>query len=205
MLLGTLVGFSNAGNKKMSAVLGELKKFIRTDVKDEEVDTLLAVTLSDIYGIDTGDDINNQNPKIIFGGDGQWKSTVCHTQFVLNTVEGNWATLAEFRGGLDGYNIGAYLPVLRKEFPSITASQALRFYYSRNGLSDLDGFCKREKNLVNIFEDLKTSDALAYLAMWNAMQYDNQYSNEKLTYYVNNIKKQFEDVLSKASVRNEGK
>lgn len=124
---------------------------------------------------------------------------------MLNAVEGNWATLAEFRGGLDGYNIGRYLPTLLKEFPGITASQVLRFYYSRQGLSDLDGFCQRNKYFDMVSEDLKTSEALSYLAMWNAVQYDNQYSNERLSFYVKNIEKQFLDTLAKAAVRNEGK
>ena len=203
VLFGMLVGFSSQNNKKMSEILKVINKNMDSAIKDNEVNTLLAVTLSDLYGIDTGEGMTNQDNKQIFGADGEWNSTVCHTQFVLNT-QGTWATLAEFRGGLDGYNIGNYLPILLKEYSEITASQVLRFYYTRNGLSPKDGVCYRNANInTNINDDLKI-EATNYLVMWNSVAYSNQHSYERLTGYIDEVEKQFTNTLEKAAVLNEG-
>lgn len=204
VLLGLLVGFSDSNDRKISEILSVLKKYKNDDVQDEEVDTLLAVTLSDLFGIDTSKGLSNPVGKLIFGADGEWNSTVCHTQFVL-TSKGTWGTLAEFRGGLDGYNIGYYLRTLRKQFPGITVSQVLRFYYSRNGLSDQDGVCQRGKYLsTNLKQDL-VNEATKYLAMWNTVAYNNQHAFNKLTGYIKDVTEQFFVVLNKAATRNNGK
>ena len=115
------------------------------------------------------------------------------------------ATMAEFRGGLDGYNIGHYLPTLLKDYPAITASQVLRYYYSRSGLSPLDGVCKRNNNInSNVRDDLKT-EATNYLVMWNSVLYGNQYSYEKIAGYIQEVENQFIETLAKAAIQNEGK
>lgn len=203
LLLGLYVGLANPNSIKISEVLEKMEKSEHENYEDKEMDPLLAVTLSDLYGMDTGEGMTNENNKEIFGADGEWNSTVCHTKFRL-TTKGYWGTLAEFRGGLDGYNIGRLAGSLKNRFRNVPASQILRLYYSKYGLEGSTGVCQRKYHTVSLKDDL-TEEALSYLITWNFIVYNNQFSQEEIEGYIASIKKQFFDTLEKAAIQNEGK
>lgn len=206
VLLGMYVGFGKNEGKTIKEILNSPKLSSKNDllknVKVEQViSPLYAVTLSDIYGID-----NEMNPdREIFGADGEWNDTRCHTKFTINKA-GQWATLAEFRGGLDGFNIGYILSSFMeiKSEHTKTVSQILRYYYSKDGLTSESALCFRGRNIKTIEDDIKT-EALSYLNIWNSYYHSGQFSDEQVKYYIDGLFEKFVKTLMIASTLSEGK
>lgn len=187
---------------KMSEVLKILQKPVPEHLDDETVDPSLAVTLADLYAIDTNQGM--QADTIIFGADGKWNSTVCHTKYML-VSNGTWGTMAEFRGGLDGYRISLLANSLIANFRKLKASQILRLYYSRYGLNSDTGVCTRKSSIQTTLKDDLKSEAFKYLLMWNSIAYNSQYSPEKLKGYLESIEEQFVQTLEKSALKSDGK
>lgn len=204
VLLGMFVGFSETNYLKSSSILKRLGKTLSEDVSDEEIDPLLSVTLGDLLGIDTHQGMSNPGNLELFGADGQWSDDVCHTRFVLDSNEGIWATSAELRGGLDGYNIGKGLQSLMKMYPNITASKVLRYYYSKNGLTKIDGVCQRNRYIEKDLNDDLIPEATKYLILWNSLFYGNQYSKNQIYGYIKEVGGQFKTALIKATEQTQG-
>lgn len=70
-----------------------------------------------------------------FGAEGEWNSTACQTTYRLRTGNGTYATIAQLKGGIDGYNIGKKLLQLKDKMVGIPLSAILRFYYNPRGFS----------------------------------------------------------------------
>ncbi|OTF72889.1 hypothetical protein BLA29_000066 [Euroglyphus maynei] len=204
VLLGLYVGFANPKRRKVIDVIKDLeKKPFENELNDKEMDPLLAVTLADLYGVNTEGMINdNDGNRKKFGADGVWNNNVCHTRFVLESDEGLWGTLAEFRGGLDGYNIGAIMKSMQQAYPNITASQALRFYYSKPGLFAI-GICNRYNYIESSLKDDLVEESRKFLTIWNNYHYDNIYDESRVDGYINSLKETVMNVLKKASSPNE--
>ncbi|CAG2115865.1 unnamed protein product, partial [Medioppia subpectinata] len=135
VLLGTAVGLLSPPVKSVHQMIKSIANIdIPDNVPDGQLDPLLAVTLSDLLGIDAGSGLIIPAGDVLFGAEGHWNSTACQTSYKL-TTNGTLATLAELRGGIDGWNIGRKLPTVLQQNPTISLSQILRQYYSPKGMS----------------------------------------------------------------------
>ncbi|CAG2177223.1 unnamed protein product, partial [Oppiella nova] len=108
VLLGTAVGLLSPLPKSTHTLIKTIANIdINTNhgIPDGQIDPLLAVTLSDLLGIDAGSGLTIPAGDVLFGAEGHWNSTACQTSYKLMS-NGTLATLAELRGGLDGWNIG---------------------------------------------------------------------------------------------------
>ena len=126
-----------------------IKTLVRNPVLDKvpdgTIDPIKAVTLSDLLGIGAVEGKRTPGqPTQIFGIYGKWNSTdmniganadavPCSTTYRL-FKNASYATLAEVRGGLDGYSIGHKIQEILVENPRISLSQIIRMYYSQKGI-----------------------------------------------------------------------
>ena len=147
LLLGIAAGLSGATPKTVHDVIKALIKNPTLDkVPDGTIDPIKAVTLSDLLGIDAIDAKRTpgQTQAQIFGVYGKWNSTdmnpgtntdpiPCSTTYRLFN-NASYATLAEIRGGLDGYSIGHKIQEILSKNPTISLSQIIRMYYSQKGI-----------------------------------------------------------------------
>lgn len=207
VLLGLFVGFAQPNSISMQEALNGLptKLELRKDVTNENLDMLYAVTLADLLAI-TNEEQN------AMGADGEWNATGCQIAYLLKSTlsdnsydSGYWATLAEFRGGLDGFNLGYELSSMLKVTPLITASQALRFYYSKFGLSTKTGICNRGYYINDDISKEILPESRKYAKLWNAIHRSNIYDNNHIDGFIDDLKLRFVEKLQQAAKLNEGK
>lgn len=205
VLLGLYVGFAQPSNPLMSQVLQKLPmpQSLKSDVTDEVLETLYAVTLADLMALTSSDDGFNNVQEQMFGAEGEWNTSACQVAYTLKTP-GYWVTTAELRGGLDGFNLGYELNSYLKAVPTLTASQALRFYYSKFGLSTRTGICTREYFLNNDIQKDLSTEAKKYGKLWNAVKLSNSEETIEIDGFINQRAANFLDVLKKAAKLNEG-
>lgn len=200
VLLGMAVGLSSPPTRTTRDIIKELDKNINTDnIPDGQIDPLLGVTLSDLLGIDAGMSLQVPTGQALFGVDGQWNSTACQTSFRLNSNV-TLATLAELRGGLDGWNIGRKLPEVIQKYPKITLSQILRMYYSPRGLSPDSGVCQRQYGISTDLQNKVQREAENYLRIWNALYYKGSNTDSQVTGFIAETWGSFYQFLNKAGL-----
>jgi hypothetical protein len=200
VLLGTAVGLISPPTRTTRDIIKAFGQDINLDrVPDGQVDPLLAVTLSDLLGIDAGAGLVIPAGQILFGAEGEWNSTACQTSYKLKT-NGTLATLAELRGGLDGWNIGRKLPEILAKNPKITLSQILRMYYSARGLTPDSGVCNRQYGITTDLQNKIPREAENYIRIWNGVYYSNVFPDNQLTGYISEIWHQFYLSMQKAGL-----
>lgn len=159
VLLGLMAAFSPV----ISARVGDLLKqssLVDADLKkqDAEVDTLLTVTLGDIwaYGamppVSTTAELSRSDAK--FGATGKWNSTLCQTEYLM-TSNATRGSLAEIRGGIDGLLLGRKAKEVLDGGARFKLSSILRMYYSPSGLfDDYTSVCRRDA-VTSLLSSLK--------------------------------------------------
>jgi hypothetical protein len=198
VLLGTAVGLISPPTRTTRDIIKAFGQDINLDrVPDGQVDPLLAVTLSDLLGIDAGAGLVIPAGQILFGAEGEWNSTACQTSYKLKT-NGTLATLAELREGLDGWNIGRKLPEILAKNPKITLSQILRMYYSARGLTPDSGVCNRQYGITTDLQNKIPREAENYIRIWNGVYYSNANPDNQLTGFVEATWNIFNKFLQKA-------
>jgi hypothetical protein len=113
-------------------------------------------------------------------------------------TNGTLATLAELRGGLDGWNIGRKLPEILVKNPKITLSQILRMYYSARGLTTDSGVCNRQYGITTDLQNKILREAENYIRIWNGVYYSNVFPDNQLTGFVAETWNMFNQFLQKA-------
>jgi hypothetical protein len=197
VLLGTAVGLISPPTRTTRDIIKAFGQGIDLDrVPNEQVDPLLAVTLSDLLGIDAGAGLVIPAGQILFGAEGEWNSTACQTSYRLKT-NGTLATLAEMRGGLDGWNIGRKLPEIVAKNPKITLSQILRMYYSAPGLTTDSGVCNRQYGITTDMQNKILREAKNYIRIWNGVYYFNRFPDNQVTGFVSETWNIFNKFLQK--------
>lgn len=205
VLLGMLVGFAQTRSQKVGELIVALSgKRATAEIENESLNPLLAVTLADLYGISKDDMVYSEYDNI-FGAEGKWNNSICHTDYILNDNEGLWATLAEFRGGLDGYYIGLTIQSLASQLMNIKASQILRFYYSRQGLAANSGVCHRKLFIETSLNDDLVEEARKYLVIWNSFFLSGLHPQSKIDGYIESSKEKIFDLIRKTTQMNDGK
>jgi hypothetical protein len=198
VLLGIAVGLISPPTRTTRDIIKAFGQDINLDrVPDGQMDPLLAVTLSDLLGIDAGAGLVIPAGQILFGAEGEWNSTACQTSYRLKT-NGTLATLAEMRGGLDGWNIGRKLPEIVAKNPKITLSQILRMYYSARGLTPDSGVCNRQYGITTDLQNKIPREAENYIRIWNGVYYFNRHPDTQLTGFVSETWNIFNKFLQKA-------
>jgi len=198
VLLGAAVGLISPPPRATRDIIKSISPDVNLDkIPDGQIDPLLAVTLSDLLGIDAGSGLTIPSGQILFGADGEWNSTACQTSYRLNT-NGTMATLAELRGGLDGWNIGRKLPELLTKNPKITLSQILRMYYSNRGLNTDSGVCNRQYGIASDLQNKVQNEAQNYLRVWNGVYYGGSNPDNQLTGFIAETRNTFFQFLQKA-------
>lgn len=145
--MGIAAGLSGATQITVHELINKLVPNSSLDnVTHEQIDPIMAVTISDSLGIDSLEAIKNNetSPFPVYDIHGMWNTTnmanitnqipiACSTCYRLlkNT---SYATLATARGGLDGYSIGKKIQEISLKNPNISLSQIVRMYYSQNGI-----------------------------------------------------------------------
>ena len=147
LLLGIAAGFSGIIQKTVHEVIKALTvNPVLDKYPDGDINIIKAVTLSDLLAIGAIETKRTpgQTSAQIFGVYGKWNSTQmtigtssdavpCSTTYRLFT-NASYATLAEIRGGLDGYSIGVKIQSILARNPRISLSQIIRMYYSQKGI-----------------------------------------------------------------------
>ncbi|RWS07507.1 hypothetical protein B4U79_09640 [Dinothrombium tinctorium] len=170
LLLGIIAGYIPTGQSQPSVrdVYVKLTRDanlenVQMDL-ESKIDPLMAVTIASVY--EYGAYSTEQNKQNLFGARGEWKTSICPTEYVLNVQEqtiqdikdipGVAATQAELRGALDGYIIGKTIQRKQNEPKNqLTLSQILRFYYSQTGLTEGDGYCRRPNYIPQMDEIIR--------------------------------------------------
>lgn len=200
VLLGMLAGFAETKPKTINEILLLLEK--TKVVEDEEnvlVDPILGITFANLLGVTADTFIN----KIKVGSSGIWNSSICHMDLLHNTTETLWVTMAELRGAIDGYNIGTKLKTILPTFPNITASQLLRFYYSKEGIFNI-GICNRNVFFADIKYDV-WKEIKKFLRIWNKIFFASQYDRSKTDAWItNDFVEKYEYLMDKAIIPNLG-
>ena len=201
VLLGTAVGLllQKGTSKTVRGTIKDLAPKVNTDnIPDGNIDVLLAVTLSDLLGIDAGSGLTQPANGIMFGAHGHWNSTACQTRYKLDK-NGTLATRAELRGGLDGWNIGRTVPMIFQQNPKISLSQILRQYYSPRGLAADASVCQRQYGVEADLQNKLKSEAENYIRVWNGAFYQGSYFDNQLTGFVGETWAPFYRELREAS------
>ena len=193
--MGAAVGLLSPAVRSTRELIKAIAKVNTDNIPDGQIDPLLAVTLSDLLGIDAGSDLIIPVANALFGASGEWNSTACQTSYKL-TTNGSLATLAELRGGLDGWNIGRKLPTLLQK--NLRLSQILRQYYSPRGLSTDSGVCNRGYGLVGELQNKVQREAENYIRVWNGVFYEGSYFDNQLTGFIAETWPSFYQYLNKA-------
>jgi hypothetical protein len=200
VLLGTAVGLLSPPPKSTHTLIKTVAN-IEIDtilgIPDQQVDPLLAVTLSDLLGIGGDSGLKIPAGGVMFGAEGNWNSTACQTSYRL-TSAGTVATMAELRGGLDGWHIGRKLPAILRQYPTIRLSQILRWYYSPKGLAPDSTVCNRGYGLVGELENKIQREAENYIRVWNGVFYENAFPDNQLTGFIGETWRSFYPFLNKA-------
>ena len=202
VLLGLYVGLVGTKPRKVIDVIKDLGKTpVENELNMKEIDPLLAVTLADIFSPAS---LYEENEP--FGANGVWNNNVCHTEFILGDNKGLLGTMAELRGGLDGYNIGTMVESIFNQltFPNITASQALRYYYTKQGLTSTASVCYRDSYMDNLLKDDLIDSVKKYLTIWNNFYFDGLHDKSRLDGYVTLFKDIFIKKLGESASHNEG-
>lgn len=140
VLHGALAGFLGVQDLQLFA------DFFKGDqpepnIQDGNLDAIMLVTLSDLLASggspDKDNGNTNSNPK--FGGIGRWASnstnaqrTTCGERYQI-LKPSRAGTLAQIRGGIDGYAIGTKIRDNPHIFRNLKLSSILRQYYSPRG------------------------------------------------------------------------
>ncbi|XP_054166899.1 uncharacterized protein LOC128964334 [Oppia nitens] len=197
VLLGAAVGLLQPPARAVRDLIKKISNIDTTYIPDGQVDPLMAVTLSDLLGIDAGSGLTIPRGDVLFGAEGEWNSTACQTSYRLKS-NGTLATLAELRGGLDGYNIGRRLPTLLNQYPTMSLSQILRQYYSSKGLASDSGVCNRGYGLSTELNNKVSREAENYIRLWNGVFYEGTFQDNQLTGFVQETWQSFQRFLNKA-------
>lgn len=196
-----LAGFSRSSPKKLNEIIKLLfKQETEFNLKMTEINPVLAVTLADLFGV-TAPFFTEMDKE--YGKSAEWNSTICHTDLLHFSDKNLWATMAQLRGGIDGYNIGRQLKMILKTFPNITASQMLRFYYSKEGIFNI-GICNRhvyiDDLLTEIFDEVRK-----FLIIWNKVYFDDQYEKIQMDSWISNqFIDEYTQLMRQATVQNLG-
>ncbi|XP_053214834.1 uncharacterized protein LOC128398050 [Panonychus citri] len=148
LLLGVIAGQLNSPGVSVRDIItkinpnipqGELKANV-----DEILNPLMAVTLANIHSMAAfeGGEANT----IAVSGSWESTNTLCTTEYTLSMEKPSDATLANIRGGIDGYYIGELTKSLTKTATGsrLRLSQILRYYYDNiGGRVSGTGYCDR--------------------------------------------------------------
>ncbi|KAI1306006.1 hypothetical protein HDE_01323 [Halotydeus destructor] len=199
VLLGILGAFSAVQSMRVGELLKLTSKPLETDAikrQDDEVNTLLAVTLGDIWAFGAApSDLGRTDSK--FGAFGKWNSTVCQTEYVLESKNSR-GSLAEIRGAIDGLLLGKKAKeVMSSGGGKFRLSSLMRMYYSPSGLfDDYTSVCHREgiTGLVGQLKDQVKSYMYAFIPISLGQAMEENRINE----YVDVTSGDWENALRRA-------
>jgi len=147
VLFGIVASTLAAQTMKVADLIKLSETVDENDVKrDADIDVLLSVTLGDLYayGSLSESELATRAGTNRFNAAGKWNSTACQTEYVLNSNSSR-VTLAEIRGGIDGYAIGKRLRENSADLAKFKLSSLLRMYYSPTGIwDDYTSVCRRD-------------------------------------------------------------
>lgn len=140
VLTGVIAGLSDSFIQDGKQILAKLGKNKDTDAVIK--DPILAVTLGNLAGSAAFLMPNNKlNEQLVFGISGAWTNNSCAAVYQINGIQSEdtfnqykfsrRATLAEIRGGIDGYIIGDQLRKVKDRARSLKLSVILKSYYSK--------------------------------------------------------------------------
>lgn len=134
------------------------------EVKDGLLNVPLMVTLGEIWAYGATPSFMIDNGQRI-GAKGKWNTTLCQVSYRLdyNTTR---ASLAEIRGGIDGFILGKKTAEILKDGSTFKLSSFLRQYYSPSGLFDeFTTVCARDR-IISEISALK-DQVKQYLRVWH--------------------------------------
>lgn len=139
VLHGALAGYLNPPDLNLFEIVPDVDQEQFQQVKDAPLDSIMLVTLTDLLGAGAiKDDGSTGNTNQKFGGYGQWSSnssntmmTTCGERYLI-TRPSYAATLAQLRGGVDGYVLGTKIRD-NNLLKNMKLSTVLRQYYSSRG------------------------------------------------------------------------
>ncbi|XP_074600814.1 uncharacterized protein LOC141854876 [Brevipalpus obovatus] len=208
VLLGVIAGYSAGRGIPISTVMTKAQTPIagrapsqQYKIKtDETIDPLMAVTLGDIMGFAAAkdDDLPVTQLSRPIGASGLWDLDACTLDYTLDVTNPSSATLAQIKGGLDGYFIGQLVSKLRATPKSsrLRLSQILRYYYDPIGARVMAyGYCLRPTSLID--EPLIRSTATNYLRIFLGSK-DPYVDEREILEKISRVQPQFDSALSRA-------
>ena len=160
VLIGVIAGLTPNIKTNTADVIKEVGGRIPSGYSGKVIDPILAMTLADLWGSRTVS-INDQISPYIYGITGEWSSTTCTTHYGLSSIPtdkyleaetNSRGTLAEIRGGIDGYLIGRSLKSLGAiDSSKLRLSTILRSYYSKPRMTKTTSatYCDRASQITN--------------------------------------------------------
>lgn len=169
----------------------------KTRVKqDGLIDPLIAVTLGNIHAMAAHAEDFPEN----IGKTGAWDSPMCTLEYTLASAKPSDATLANIRGGLDGYAIGEMVRKLAATSGGqrLRLSQILRFYYDNVGARSLaSGYCFRP--VANIDTRSIRETASNYLKVLEAAK-DYMVTDDEINRSIERLGPSMDSAYGKAKV-----
>ena len=167
------------------------------------INVLAAVTVADLLAVGVvdgkGKDLTN------FGARGSWNDSTCTTEYrITQDVNGTQATMAELRGGLDGWAIGRGIQDIVQKTPNMRLSTLLRLYYSPNGFGSQGlgaSVCARTSNELG--QNLK-QEAVNFLKLYSIVDREGALDDPRINGLIADFERGFTTALQTASQRSPG-
>lgn len=132
-----------------------------------------------------------------FGAAGKWNSTNCQTEYTL-TSNSSRGSLAEIRGGIDGFIIGQKAKEVADSGARFKLSQLLRMYYSPKGLfDDQTSVCRRDmasSQLNQIKEQVKN-----YMSAYAQLVLKVPTDENRVSFFVDNAGSDWDNAVRLAT------
>lgn len=204
VLYGIIAAYAPNPVKSTQEILSKLNinKKTTTTLTDEIFD----VTLGNLMASSMFDSQNSRyDASLIYGVNGEWQNTSCCTYYGIPLANGlslyklrisSRGSLAEIRGGLDGYIIGTYLK--KHNTVSLSLSKILKSYYSKphlaTGSEPFVSYCDRATYKPQA--QVISNDGNAFKEVYTALT-----GEEKFPWKSEN----FQSTLEQASKTNSGR
>ena len=168
-----LLGIIAANGRSQEISTQELARLVRAQdpqqpndreppVREGLINIPLMVTLGELWAYGVTPSFYKDSNRI--GAKGTWNTTLCQVSYQLD-INYTRASIAELRGGIDGFLLGKRSVEVLKEGSNFRLSSLLRQYYSPSGLFDeFTSVCYRER-IQSETSGLK-EQVKSYLRVW---------------------------------------
>lgn len=200
LLLGVIAGQINSPGLTLRDIFTKLKpdsqyEGITKINVDEVINPLMAVTLSNIMAMAAV----KEDKAAVHGVSGSWDNAACTMEYTLNNENPSDATLANIRGGIDGYYIGELAKSLSKTSSGmkLRLSQILRYYYDNVG-GRISSTCYCDKSSVTLDDRSIRDTATNYYKVFEIGIKGNLITEEAVTLAIEGKRQQIEAAYVKA-------